>query len=249
MKKNLKIIIPAVVLVIVAIISIVLILENKNQEEIKNPVTTTAKEKTTLAVSTEGESSTELTDSTTTITTEKVSTTTLVTNIPVTKAQTVVQIPATQAPVTQAPATQPPVTQAPPPPPTTQPPVNYKMAILELVNKERANAGVAPLSYYYEGQTVGDIRASEICTSFSHTRPNGTECFTAAEEAGVSYMTAGENLAYGYSTPEEVMNGWMNSPGHRSNILDPEFTHIVVGRNGSYWVQFFFGFQGINKWM
>lgn len=247
MKKNLKIIIPAVVLVIIAIVSIVLILENKNQEELKNPVTTTAKEKTTLAESTEEELSTELTDSTTTITTEKVSTTTLVTNIPVTMAPTVVQIPLTEAPATQMPATQPPVTQpqvtqAPPPPTTTQPPVNYKMAILELVNKERANAGVAPLSYYYEGQTVGDIRASEICTSFSHTRPNGTECFTAAEEAGVSYMTAGENLAYGYSTPEEVMNGWMNSPGHRSNILDPEFTHIVVGRNGSYWVQFFFGF-------
>ncbi len=247
MKKNLKIIIPAVVLVIIAIVSIVLILENKNQEELKNPVTTTAKEKTTLAESTEEELSTELTDSTTTITTEKVSTTTLVTNIPVTMAPTVVRIPLTEAPATQMPATQPPVTQpqvtqAPPPPPTTQPPIDYKMAILELVNKERANAGVAPLSYYYEGQTVGDIRASEICTSFSHTRPNGTECFTAAEEAGVSYMTAGENLAYGYSTPEEVMNGWMNSPGHRSNILDPEFTHIVVGRNGSYWVQFFFGF-------
>ena len=93
--------------------------------------------------------------------------------------------------------------------------------------------------------TAAHIRAKEIVRSFSHTRPDGRSCFSAAADSGVSYRTAGENIAYGYATPQQVVNGWMNSEGHRKNILSASFTGIGVGcyeHNGVlYWSQFFIG--------
>ena len=91
---------------------------------------------------------------------------------------------------------------------------------------------------------AAQVRAAEQARSFSHTRPNGTSCFTALREAGVSYRSAGENIAYGQQTPEAVMSGWMNSQGHRANILERNFTKIGVScyenANGvKYWVQLF----------
>lgn len=125
--------------------------------------------------------------------------------------------------------------------PMIVPSVPWNEEVLRLVNIERANNGLAPLSYSYNAQSAADVRAAEIIQVFDHTRPNGTSCFTALDETGVSYFTAGENIAYGYPTPQAVVEGWMNSPGHRANILHSGFTQLAVGINGTYWVQLFIG--------
>lgn len=124
----------------------------------------------------------------------------------------------------------------------------YQLQVLDLVNQERLSRNIAPLKLNTDVQQVAQLRASEICTSFSHTRPDGRSCFTALDDAGISNMTAGENIAAGYRTPEEVMEGWMNSPGHRANILDTDYTEMGIGyytnassEYGSYWVQMFIG--------
>ncbi len=116
-------------------------------------------------------------------------------------------------------------------------------AVLRLVNNERAKYGLQPLAQTDGLTAVARVRAKEIVASFSHTRPNGSSCFTAAKEAGISYRAAGENIAYGYPSPEAVVNGWMNSEGHRKNILSPSFGKLGIGcyQNGGvlYWTQFF----------
>ena len=76
---------------------------------------------------------------------------------------------------------------------------------------------------------AAQVRVKELSALFDHTRPDGTTCFTALDDAGIRYSTAGENIAAGYSTPEQVVNGWMNSEGHRANILNANFTTIGVG--------------------
>lgn len=117
----------------------------------------------------------------------------------------------------------------------------FQQEVLRLVNIEREKEGLAPLEYVHAIQDAADIRASEITQSFSHTRPDGSSCFTVLHDAPISYFTAGENIAYGYRTPEAVVTGWMNSPGHRANILNASFTGIVVGFQDYYWVQLFIG--------
>lgn len=121
----------------------------------------------------------------------------------------------------------------------TQTAGDLQLEILRLVNEERAKQGLNALQYYYAGQSAADIRATEIDYVFSHTRPDGTSCFTALDEADINYRGAGENIAKGYPTAEDVMNGWMNSSGHKANILNESFTHIIVGVNGKCWVQLF----------
>lgn len=115
--------------------------------------------------------------------------------------------------------------------------------VIRLVNVERAKQGLSALKTNNAITKAAQIRANELLQLFDHTRPDGRSCFTALGEAGVSYRTAGENIAMGYPTPEAVVNGWMNSPGHRANILNRSFTTIGVGynsqRNG--WVQMFVG--------
>lgn len=118
--------------------------------------------------------------------------------------------------------------------------------VLKLVNQERTSRGMAPLSLIGSLQTANNIRAAELYKVFSHTRPDGSNCFTALQ--GVNYQTAGENIAVGYATPGEAMDAWMNSPGHKANILNGSFSHIGVGYyyngNGSYrhyWSQMFIG--------
>lgn len=114
--------------------------------------------------------------------------------------------------------------------------------VLRLVNIERENAGLEPLTYYYSGQAAADIRASEISTYFSHERPNGTMFWEALRDQGVMFPSVAENIAAGYETPESVVEGWMNSEGHRANILDPTYTFIIVGvTQDNYWVQLFLG--------
>ena len=117
--------------------------------------------------------------------------------------------------------------------------------VIELVNKERAKAGLSALSADDTLSEVADVRANELITKFDHTRPDGTKCFTAFDEAGTSYSTAAENIAWGQKSAEAVMESWMNSPGHKANILNGNLTKIGVGcvkYNGRYyWVQVFTG--------
>lgn len=106
---------------------------------------------------------------------------------------------------------------------------SYEWDIIKMVNKLRIANGSAPLSMNDPMIQAARVRASELYTLFSHTRPNGTDCWTALTEQNVSYGDAGENIAMGYLTPVEVMNGWMGSEGHRKNILQPSFAHIGIG--------------------
>ena len=116
--------------------------------------------------------------------------------------------------------------------------LSYK--VFEIVNQERIKAGVKPLKFNNDMYKAAMVRAKECDESFSHDRPNGTSCFTALKEAGVKYLSAGENIAMGYRTPADVMKGWMNSEGHRNNILDPDFTDFACGvYKSGYWSQFF----------
>ena len=93
-------------------------------------------------------------------------------------------------------------------------------------------------------EAAAQVRAKEITQSFSHTRPNGSQFSTALQEQGASYRGAGENIAWGQKSPEAVMRAWMNSDGHRANILNAKFTKIGVGYyqdvNGTnYWTQLY----------
>lgn len=128
---------------------------------------------------------------------------------------------------------------------TKAPSVSREEQVVTLVNKERAKAGLNKLEMDTKLQTAAAKRAKELKTLFSHSRPDGSLCFTALGEYNISYMAAGENIAMGQTTPEAVMNSWMNSPGHKANILSGNFTKIGVGcyqYNGRlYWVQLFIG--------
>lgn len=115
----------------------------------------------------------------------------------------------------------------------------YAQEVVNLVNAERAKEGLSPLSIDSKVTAAAQVRATEIKTSFSHTRPDGRSCFTALAEAGASYSGAGENIAIGQKTPSEVVTAWMNSPGHRANIMKPNFKYIGVGINGTAWAQMF----------
>ena len=174
------------------------------------------------------------------------------TETPETEPETV---PETKPPVTEKPESKPPVTvpeesipeESAPEEETTQPSKEvhpYVLRIVELVNEERAKAGLDPVILDSAATRAAQIRAKEIVSRFSHTRPNGTSFSTALKEQGISYRSSGENIAWGQRSPEAVMEAWMNSSGHRANILKASFTHIGVGyyeQNGvKYWSQLFF---------
>lgn len=119
----------------------------------------------------------------------------------------------------------------------------YAEGVLDAVNENRASYGLAPLTLSEDLCEDADIRAEEIVSLFSHTRPDGSSCFTVIDG---SYRRVAENIAAGAATPEDVVEQWMNSPGHRANILDPQLRELGVGYchapNGAYehyWVQLF----------
>lgn len=122
---------------------------------------------------------------------------------------------------------------------------DFVSEVVRLVNVERANNGVSALSMDSSLNNAANIRSNEIITSFSHTRPDGSSCFTVLKELNISYNTCGENIAWGQSTPQQVVESWMNSEGHRQNILNSAFNKIGVGAvkdssNGRYyWTQLF----------
>ncbi|MCH5278429.1 MAG: hypothetical protein J1E60_01420 [Christensenellaceae bacterium] len=117
--------------------------------------------------------------------------------------------------------------------------------VLRLTNHQRFLNGAQPLTAYSVLQNMADVRAEELTRSYSHTRPDGTSCFTVFAQFGVSYSFVAENIAAGYPTPSAVVTGWMNSTGHRENILNPDLVHLGVGMKtandyyGHYWVQLF----------
>lgn len=120
--------------------------------------------------------------------------------------------------------------------------------VVRLINVERAKENLQPLQMDEKLNQAAGVRAEEIITNFDHTRPNGTSCFTVLSEFSIPYMTAGENIAAGQTTPAAVVEGWMNSEGHRDNIMSPAFTKVGVGhsysrssRYGHYWTQLFTG--------
>lgn len=110
-------------------------------------------------------------------------------------------------------------------------------AVLDIVNKERASAGLGALAMDKELLDVAMLRAHEVSICFNHVRPNGEQCFSASE------LMFGENIAAGYTTANSVMSGWMNSSGHRSNIMSEKYSSIGIGAavigNKYYWVQCF----------
>lgn len=114
---------------------------------------------------------------------------------------------------------------------------DYAFQVLEIVNKERALEGAEPLTMDKDLLSAAMLRSAETVVSFSHTRPNGEKCFTASSKM------SGENIAMGSTTPEQVMIQWMNSPGHKANILKKSFRSIGIGciviNNRTYWVQCF----------
>lgn len=117
--------------------------------------------------------------------------------------------------------------------------LKYAEEILALVNKERSAAGVSPLTLNATMTAAATKRAEEVSTYFSHDRPDGSSCFTVFDEYGLSWSSVGENIAGGYYSAESVMNGWMNSEGHRNNILSSDFIELGVGYCDGYWVQLF----------
>lgn len=122
---------------------------------------------------------------------------------------------------------------------------NFATEVLRLVNIERARVGVPPLRLASDLQTATAIRAREIVGYFSHTRPNGTDCFTVMRNRG---RICGENIAAGNSSASATVKQWMNSDGHRKNILNPNFRELGIGyayekrsTYQHYWVQLFRG--------
>ena len=168
--------------------------------------------------------------------------------------------PATQEPVAQQPTAEQPVTQEPAAQqPTTQQPAQteqtteqasyqlsqYEQQVVDLTNQERAKQGLPALKVDLTLSKVAREKSLDMQKNnyFSHTSPTYGSPFDMMKKFGVTYRTAGENIAKGQRTPQEVVNAWMNSSGHRANILSTKFTHIGVGyvAEGNYWTQQFIG--------
>lgn len=101
--------------------------------------------------------------------------------------------------------------------------------VLSLVNDEREKAGLIPLVSSEALSEAADTRASEAAVLFSHIRPDGRSCATVFSDNKLVYFFAGENLAFGYNKPEELVAAWMNSKGHRQNNLNKNFVYAKIG--------------------
>lgn len=123
--------------------------------------------------------------------------------------------------------------------------LSFEEEVIRLVNERRKEAGLTELKTDWELSRIARYKSQDMRQNgyFSHTSPTYGTPFEMIKAFGLSYKTAGENIAYGQRTPQEVMNAWMNSPGHRANILNAGFTRIGVGYepNGNYWTQMFIG--------
>ncbi len=119
----------------------------------------------------------------------------------------------------------------------------YEKQVVEIVNRYRAENGLKPLTLNTELSKVARLKSQDMKDNkyFSHTSPTYGSPFDMMKKFGISYRTAGENIAMGQRTPETVMTAWMNSSGHRANILNSTYTQIGVGyvADGNYWTQMF----------
>ena len=127
--------------------------------------------------------------------------------------------------------------------PTISSTTAYETEVVRIVNQRRAEHGLKPLTQDWQLSRVARYKSQDMkdLGYFSHTSPTYGSPFQMMKSFGISYRTAGENIAKGYASPEAVVNAWMNSPGHRANILNSTYTHIGVGfvSSGNYWTQMF----------
>ena len=125
---------------------------------------------------------------------------------------------------------------------TTQ---EFETQVVRLVNQIRQENGLQQLTANWELSRVARYKSQDMKDNryFSHTSPTYGSPFQMIKAFGISYRTAGENIAKGYATPQAVVNGWMNSSGHRANILNASYKQIGVGyvADGNYWTQMFIG--------
>ena len=121
----------------------------------------------------------------------------------------------------------------------------FESEVVRLVNEIRAQNGLSALTHDSELSKVARIKSQDMKDKnyFSHNSPNYGSPFDMMKTFGISYRSAAENIAKGQTSPEAVVNAWMNSAGHRKNILGASYTHIGVGyvANGNYWTQMFVG--------
>lgn len=122
---------------------------------------------------------------------------------------------------------------------------SFEQEVIRLVNEQRAQNGLKPLSENWELSRVARYKSQDMVDNryFSHTSPTYGSPFQMIRDFGISFRRAGENIAYGQRTPQAVVNAWMNSSGHRANILNASYTQIGVGyvAAGNYWTQMFIG--------
>ncbi|MFT9816476.1 CAP domain-containing protein [Lysinibacillus sp. NPDC056185] len=129
-------------------------------------------------------------------------------------------------------------------PSTTTSDVNaFEQEVVKLTNAERTKAGLAPFKTDDQLMAAAREKSQDMQSKnyFSHTSPTFGSPFDRMKALGITYKSAGENIAQGQRTPQEVVQAWMDSPGHRANILNEKFTHIGVGyvKSGNYWTQQF----------
>ncbi|MFD4586935.1 CAP domain-containing protein [Streptomyces sp. NPDC058423] len=155
--------------------------------------------------------------------------------------------PAPQAPAPAKPAAPKPAAPKPsasPSTPASSAPASGAVArVVQLVNSERSKAGCSPVTVNAKLTKAAQDHSTDMAShrNMSHTGSDGSNPGTRITRAGYVWSTYGENVAYGYETPEKVMAGWMSSPGHKKNILNCEFKEIGVGlaQPGNYWTQDF----------
>ena len=120
---------------------------------------------------------------------------------------------------------------------------SFEDQVVQLTNAERNKQGLAPLTLDIELSKVAEDKSKDMQQNnyFSHTSPTYGSPFDMMKSYGINYKSAGENIAMGQRSPEEVVQAWMNSEGHRKNIMSSSFTHIGVGHieEGNYWTQMF----------
>ena len=121
----------------------------------------------------------------------------------------------------------------------------YEKEVIRLINEIRVQYGLKKLAANTALSKVARLKSQDMLNKkyFSHTSPTYGSPFEMMQSFGIRYRYAGENIAYGQRTPQQVVDAWMNSPGHRANILNANFTQIGMGyiSTGNYWTQMFIG--------
>ncbi|WP_107942787.1 MULTISPECIES: CAP domain-containing protein [Metasolibacillus] len=176
--------------------------------------------------------SNEATEKPTTPSTEKPADSNTVTEKPTVPSTPVTEKPSNTNPTTEKPSTS-----------TSQTVSAFEQEVVKLTNVERVNAGLKPFEMDEKLMAAAREKSQDMQSNkyFSHTSPTLGSPFERMKALGITYKSAGENIAQGQRTPQEVVQAWMDSPGHRANILNAQFTHIGVGyvENGNYWTQQF----------